>query len=478
MTNGLGTFDVTIIGAGIAGSTLARELARYETSVAVVEKEADVCFGATKGSHAIAHCGIPDPTAPLKSRGELEGNIMMEQLCSELDVPFKRIGKLLIAYNEEEKNIVREIGQKTKDHGVAGVEFIEDRERIKQMEPAVSDEVITALYTPTTGIANPWSLVTGLIENAVDNGVRLFVNTEVLGVTTNPDNTFCLSTSRGPIYSSFVVNASGAHADRIAGMVDDTEFTIAGTRQQRIIMDKKSGGTVSHLVREISGTGAAGNFVMPTVDGNIMVGSKVEPIKDIEDVRTTPEGLNDWVIPRFRRIIPSLDPGDSIRPFAAFIPVAGSEFHIQPSAHYSRFVHLVLGGSGFTSAPAMAKYVAEEVLPGVGFTREKKDIFNPYRTDIQHLYQLDNEKRAQLAARDPLYGKIICRCEQVSEGEILEAVSRGATTRDGVKFRTRAGMGRCQGNFCSHKVIGILSDKLDAPTEAITKRGKGSKELS
>jgi glycerol-3-phosphate dehydrogenase len=477
MTKADGHYDVIIIGAGIAGATAARELSKYRLSIAVVEKEADVSFGATKGTHGIIHCGIPGPGTPLRDRGELMGNLMMEGLCRELDVPFKRVGKLLVGFSKEEVNILRDIEHNTRENGVAGVELIQDRHRLKEMEPNLSDDVVGALYTPTTAVTSPWSLVIALMENARDNGVGLYLNARVTDVKKTPEDDFMVTTCAGALRASFVINAAGVYADKIAGMIGDRGFTIKALRQQRIILDKRCNGVVRRLVRGLSGTSPTGNFVTPTVDGNIMVGCKVEEVADVEDVRTTREGLKEWVIPQYLKLIPSLAPENSIKPFAGLIPLAGDDYYIKSAPDSPRFVNLVLGASGFTASPAMAQYLVEEVLPAAGLTLEHKRDFNPYRRDIPHFSELDNVERGKLISKNLLFGHIVCRCETVSEGEILEAIRRGAATRDGIKFRTRAGMGRCQGNFCGHKVLEIMSRELGVPAEEVTRKGGGSEEL-
>jgi glycerol-3-phosphate dehydrogenase len=467
-------YDVVIIGAGIAGVSAARELAKYELAVAVLEKEADIGFGATKGTHAIVHCGFPTDGAPLKSRGELVGNLQMPQLCRELDVPFERIGKLLVAFNANEALALKEMQLGAVRNGVPGVEFITDRGRLKQMEPGLSDEVCAALYTPTTGITSPWGLVFGLMENAMANGVKLFREAAVEDIKILKDG-FALKTSDGEISSSYIINAAGAYADQIAKLIGDDSFVITGSRQQRVVLDKKCNNLVRHLIRGINGI-AAGDFVGPTVYGDLLAGSMVEPVPEVTDVKTTRDGIEGWIIPRMQRLIPNLSVPDIIKPFAGFIPMAGPEYHIKPAPLNPQFINLVLGGSGLTAAPAMAKYIVEEVLPSVGLVLKKKTDFNPIRKDIPHINDLSNEERAELIAENPLYGHIVCRCENVSEGEIVEAIRRGATTRDGVKFRTRAGMGRCQGGFCGPRVLKILSRELGIPVTEVTRKGKGSEE--
>ena len=471
-------YDVIIIGGGIAGAATARELSRHRLSVLVLEKEPDVSFGATKGSHAIAHCGLITPDAPLKNRGEVTGNQMLGQVCRELDVPFKRIGKLLVAFDQEETRVLHFLAQGGRDNGVRELEVIEDQARLKELEPAISPEIVAALHTPATAVCDPWALCMGLMENAVANGVELRLGVEVSGVEPMGAEGFALKTSQGELRARYVVNASGPHAGRIARMVGDESFKVVGSRHQRIILDKHTGPLVRHLVRGVAGETPNGDLVMPTIDGNLMIGSKVEVVEDLEDGRTTREGLEDYTLPRARRLIPELPMDLNVKPFSAFIPLVGPEYHIKGAPEHPGFVSVVLGVSGFTSAVPMGQYIVREVLAAAGLSLVEKDDYQPERRDLPHFQHMDRAARAELIARVPAFGHIVCRCEQVSEGEIVEALHRGATTRDGVKFRTRAGMGRCQANFCGHKVLQIMQRELEVPIGSITKKGPDSYELA
>ena len=477
MGKSMDKFDVIVIGAGIAGASILRELSKYDLSLALLEKEEDVCFGATKGTHAILHCGFPSKGMPLKNRMELKGNLMMEQVCKDLDVPYLKTGKLLVAFNEEEVECLRKIFMSGRRNGVPGIELITDKNRIREMEPNISDQVISAIYTPNTAVASPWGLVYGLIENAIANGAELFINAEVQGITTNQDDTFLIETSLGNFASTYIINAAGFFADQVASLIGDNSFTISGTRQQRIVMDKKIEGIVKHVIRDIRANGSHGDFVSPTVYGDVMLGSKVEDASEVGESSTSREGLEEWVIPRCKRLIPALQPQLSIKPFAGYLPKGGEDFILKSSPVHPRFINIVLGSSGFTSSVAMAEYVVNEVLPAVGLVLKNNPDFDPLRKDIPHICDLTDEERAELIERDPRYGHIICRCETVSEGEVVEAIRRGARTRDGVKFRTRSGMGRCQGGFCGPRVLRILSRELGVPEERVTRKGKGSTEV-
>ncbi len=471
-------FDVIIIGAGVAGATAARELSKFKLKVAVLEKNIDVAFGATKGSHAIVHCGFPTSDfTPLKNRGELKGNLMMEQLCKELDVEFIRPGKLLIAFNDKELDLVKNWQLKLRRNGVINTRLITDRKTLNEMEPNLSDEVVGALHTPNTAITSPWALVFGLIENAIDNGVELFVDTKVTGISTNDKGKFSLETNKGTFESSYIINAAGINADDLANLIGDNNFELTNSRHQRLIIDKRCQGMVKHVIRGLNEKGALGDFVTPTVHGNLMAGEYVEIVSK-GNTETTREGLAEGVVPKYLKIFPSLSPANVIKPFAGAVPLAdlSGEFHIGLSPANSKFINMVLGASGLTAAPAMAEFVVQELLPLAGAKLENKEEFNPIRKEIPRIDEMDNEERAKYISQDPRYGHIVCRCETVSEGEIVEAIRRGATTRDGIKLRTRAGMGRCQGGFCGPRVLKILERELNKPLTEITRRGGNSVE--
>ncbi len=470
------SFDVVIIGGGIAGAVAARALSRYALNLALVEKCADVCFGATKATHAIVHCGLPGGAA-LKDRAELEGNQLMPEICRQLDVPFRRIGKLLVAFDEAEIQALEQIREKAVHHGVPDMELIHDPARLRQMEPNLSSEVRAALFTPTTGVVSPWGLVFGLVENAVANGCRLMLETEVSGIEIAGDGRFVLRTNRGVVHACWVINAAGLYADKVARMIGDDSFTLKLLKQERMILDKQSAWSVRHLVRGLSNGNPTGDFVGPTVDGNVMVGCLVEAVSTPERAETTEAGIKGYVIPHYQRLIEGLSSGLGIRPFAGTIPLAGPEYHICSAPGVPHFVHFVLGASGLTGSVAMGRHLVNTVLPEAGFEGQPKPDFDPLRKDIPHFAEMDDAQRAAAIAADPAWGRIVCRCEMVSEGEIKEALGRGAVTRDGIKFRTRAGMGRCQSNFCGHKVLSIMSRQMQVAPASLTRKGGASYEL-
>ena len=465
-------YDVVVIGAGIAGSSVSRELSRFELSIALIEKEPDICFGTTKGTHAIVHSCLSNKSTPLRNMGEAVGNLHMEKICYELDVPYKKTGKFLVAFSQKELEVLRELEFLALSNHVPKVELILDKRRIKEMEPNLSEEVQAVLYTPSTGIVSPWDLVFGFTENAVANGVELFTNTTCNSIKVK-DGGFVVETNIGEFKASYIINAAGAYAGKIAGMVGDRSFKISGVRMQRVIFDKTCDGLVNRILRDINGS-APGDFIMPTVHGNIMAGTKNDLVDDISDTRTTRDGIDCWVLPEGKKIIPNLDKSKIIRSFSGVIAMAGDDYLIRPAIKTPKFINMVLGGSGITTSQVMAKYIIDNILTKEDIKLVEKKDFNPYRKDMPHINELSNKKIDRFIENNPLYGHIVCRCENVSEGEIIDAIKRGARTLDGIKYRTRAGMGRCQGGFCTPRILKIMSRELGIPVTEITKKGGDS----
>ena len=476
----MNNYDFIIIGAGLAGSSVARELSRFDVKTCVLEKEPEVGCGITKGTHAIVHSGLTVNTkTPLKNRGEVLGCLMMEQLCSELDCKYQKIGKLLVAFTQAELESLKKMYTCSRGIGVVDVRLITDKQELLAMEPSLSEEVIGALYTPNTGIVSPWGLVYGLLENAVANGADLFVDTEVKDIKQKSSEIFEVKTNNNVIYSKCIINAAGRYADKMAQMIGDDTVNLVSKRQQKIIIDKNCKDMINHVVRRINERGGVADFISPTVYGDLMAGVDSKDVMDIEDVKTTCTGIEDQVVKGVMQMIPAFPPGTIIRPFSGnIIQTKAGDYYIKPSHVNNRFIHFVLGGSGLTAAYPMARYIALEILPNTGVELSANKNFNPIRKDMPHINEMTKEQLRELVKKDHRYGHIICRCETVSEGEIIEAIKRGARTVDGVKFRTRAGMGRCQGGFCGPRVISILARELNMTPAEVTKNIRNSKVLS
>ncbi len=469
--------DILIIGGGAAGASIARELSRYEIDVLIVEKEPDFVFGMTKGTHSFVHCGLPGKDTPLMDELTLKGNSMFTELCEELDVPYKEIGKLLIALDEEEMKLIKKQKEAGDKAGVSGLEILEGKE-LKEMEPRMSKDVVGALYTPTTGIISPWEYVLALIENARYNGIKTKVNTEVLDIKIREDNMyrFLVNTDRDDIECRYILNCAGLNAEKISDMVKKNDYTLKLIKEERYVLDEEI-ETCEHLVRSVK----TGDFLSPTKKernrrfSNIILGQTVEVVDSAEDIGTTCSGFNK-IISFAKKVFPETYRRDVITGFAGVVPLnnSGSDYIIGPKESEPNFIDVVLaGGVGVTASPAVAKKV-KNILLEQGVILKEKDKFEPYRSKIVEFRNLSRKEKDEIIENDERYGHIVCRCETVTEGEIVEAIKRGATTLDGIKFRTRAGMGRCQGGFCTPKVLKIMARELGISVTDLTKKGDNS----
>jgi len=470
--------DVAIIGGGVAGNSIARELSRYKIDTILIEKNAEVDFGVTKSTHSFIHAGLPEPGTPLLNKLVLEGNAMFDLLTSELDVPFMRIGKLLVVTNKNEVGILEKKKDEADAAGVPGVRIINSKE-LREMEPNLTREAVAALFTPTTGLVSPWELVIALSENAMENKVEFMLDAKVTGISVPRDNIFVIETTRGAVTSKFLINAAGLFADDIAKMVGENNFSMVPLKQERSILDERITNLVNHLVR----SPITGDFVSPTKKelgakkSNFIIGYTSEKIEDKNDVSTSREGFQR-TFNFAKRMFPTFSPKDVIISFAGLVPLntRTNDYIIEASKKVPGFINVVLGGSGVGASPAMAKLVVK-ILANCGLGLVPKKEFNPCRKGIPNFRELQNDQKEALIARDPRYAHTVCRCETVTEGEIVEAIRRGARTVDGIKFRTKAGMGRCQGGFCSPRVTQILARELGVPATEITKRGGNSRLL-
>jgi glycerol-3-phosphate dehydrogenase len=470
--------DVVVVGAGIVGAAIARELSRYELEVVLVEKEEDVAWGQSKGGASWIHgfAGMDADPNSLKARLCVEGNAMYEEWAEELGFPFHRPGLLAVVMGEELVPLLEVAAERVREHGCP-VRVV-GREELHRMEPGLPEEAAGALFFPTYGVVAPYAVTLALVENAVANGVKLLLGTEVIGVRVEGGRLRGVITDRGEILTSFLVNAAGLYSDEVAELAGAPEFTIHPRKGEMLLIDWKRAGACRHNLApgELSEDPyTKGGGISLTVDGNMLWGPTAQEVPHKEDTDTTREGT-ERVWERFSRYLPSIRKTDVITAFAGVRAATYTEdFHIAPSRKVRGLVNV--GGiqsPGITAAPAIAKRVVE-ILKGGGLELREKPSFNPIRRAPPRFRELSDEEREALIARDGRYGHVVCRCEHVTEGEVVEAVRRGATTLDGVKFRTRAGMGRCQGGFCTPHLLRILSRELGKRVEEITKKGGKSR---
>jgi len=473
--------DVVIVGAGIVGSTIARELSKYDLEVLVVEREPDVAFGSpTKANTGIIHAGYDDKPGTVKAEHCSRGNSLWHKIAPEVGAPLKETGSLVVTMKEEEVPVLKELKGRGEKNGVPGLEIIDDPERLLEMEPHLNRKAIAALYAPTAAITSPYDLAMAMMENAVQNGVEILLETEVTGVMVKGAETRGVRTSRGGIEADCVVNAAGLWADRLSAMAGINRFTIHPRKGEYCIFDKKLGSLVHHVLFPAPTPISKGIVVTPTVDGNLLIGPNAQNMEDKEDMTTTSGGLAE-VFTGASQLIPSLEEKRHmvITNFCGLRPEPNTQdFVIEAYKEVRGFINVAgMKSPGLTAVPSVAQKVAA-LLRESGLELREKEKFNPRRKPIDRsIRELNLSKAEGLINQDARHGHVICRCEHVTEGEILNAIKWGASTLDGVKFRTRAGMGRCQGGFCTPHIIKILARELGIPAERVTKRGGKSRLL-
>lgn len=467
-------YDVIIIGGGVSGAASARELSRYKVRACVLEKEEDVCCGTSKANSAIVHAGYDAAPGSLKAKLNVRGNEMMEQLSEDLDFPFQKTGSLVICLSGEEMPGLQELYDKGVANGVKGLKIL-DREEVLGMEPNITDDVYAALYAPSAGIVCPFGMNIALAENACTNGVEFRFNTEVLDIR-KTENGYEIHTNRGMFLAKCVVNAAGVYADKIHNMVSKKKIHITPRRGEYCLLDKSAGTHVSRTIFSLPTKYGKGVLVTPTVHGNLLIGPTAVDIENKEGTNTTREGL-DEVISKAGQNVKNLPMRQVITSFAGLrAHEDGSEFIIGEADDAEGFIDCAgIESPGLTSCPAIGGMVAEILREKLGL--EEKENFISTRKGILNPNTLAKEEWAELIRKEPAYGNIICRCEMITEGEILDAIRRplGARSLDGVKRRTRAGMGRCQSGFCSPRTMEILARELHVNMSDITKSGGSSR---
>ena len=465
-------YDVVIIGAGVSGCAIARELSRKKGNVLVVEQEEDVCCGTSKANSAIVHAGYDAENGSLMAKLNVEGSQMMPELAKELDFHFRRNGSLVVMLTEEDRPKLNALYENGVANGVEGLRIV-GRDELEKMEPNISDTAVAALYAPTGGIVCPFGLTYALAENAAENGVKFQFNTQVTDVEKTEDG-WNVHTTKGNLETKVVVNAAGVYADVIHNMVSEDTMTIIPRRGDYFLLDRATGGFVSHTIFQLPGKFGKGVLVVPTVHGNTIVGPTAIDIEEKDATATTQKGLDD-IRMKSEMAVKDLPLRQTITSFAGLrAHEKRHEFFIgevEPG-----FVDCAgIESPGLSSAPAIGKMVAKMVSDILKL--EDNQQFNPNRKGILDPKSLSWEEQNALIRENPAYGTVICRCETITEGEIMDAIHRvpGARSLDGVKRRTRAGMGRCQGGFCSPRVMEILARELGIEQNEVTKSGGNSK---
>ena len=477
-------YDVCIIGGGVVGCAIARALAHYNLRIALCEKSIDVGNGATKANSAIVHGGYTAKHGTLKGEMSIRGNRMYDRLNEELNFGLKRCGSLVLAFSEEERAQLDALKTNGELNGVRGLRIVE-RDELEQIEPNAGPEAIAALYCPETAITSPYEMCIALAENAVKNGVELLLESEVIGIEKR-NGSFALKVA-GPhsgenpqnfnLTAEFVVNAAGVYSDRIAAMIGDTSFKIHPRRGQYLLLRRGDGDMAKHVVFQTPSEKGKGILVSPTYWGNLLIGPNSEEIPDREDVGTNRDILN-YIVDTARWSIPDFKLSHIIRSFSGIRATSDSKEFIIREAPIGGFIHAAgIDSPGLTSSPAIALRVTE-LLEGAGLSLKENPTFAPHRPPINSPTPLQPIKEIQplieLPEGDP--ERVVCRCEQVREKTIVDALNRGipVTSLDAVKRRTRAGMGPCQGTFCGPRVRRLIAREEGLPEDAITPRGNGS----
>lgn len=470
-------YDVVIVGAGVIGALAARELSKYNLKIALLEAKNDVAMGASKANSGIVHAGFDAMPGTEKAKFNVKGCAMMADLCKDLSVPYKNNGSLVVAFSEEEMATIKELYNRGIANNVPDMKIL-DKKELKALEPKLSDEVYGALDAESAGIVCPYELTIAATENAVTNGVEFRRNTRVEAIDF-ADGKFNIKTTSGDIESKYIIDAAGAYSDKVAQMIGDNSVKLQIRRGEYFILDKAVGNTVSHTIFQCPTKMGKGILVSPTVDGNLLIGPTAEDIDDKDDTSTTLKGLN--TVKTFSvKSCPSVSSRDAITSFSGLRahPVT-DDFILGPSKVNPQFIHASgIESPGLSSAPAIAEYLAGVITEAIGNV-EKNENFNGKRENIFRFRHASDEEKKAAIAKNPAYGRIVCRCETVTEGEIIDAIRAPAGARDvdGVKRRTRAGMGRCQGGFCGSKVVEILARELNLNINDITKFGDNSNIL-
>ena len=465
--------DIVIIGAGVIGCSIARLLSSYKLDVVVLEKENDVCLKTSGANSAILHSGYDPLPNTLKAKLNVIGNKMFDALCEQLDVEIIRTGSLTVARNEEEVKVLEVLKNRANENGVE-VEII-SRDEVIKLVPNITKDVICALYAKTAGIINPFELTIGLMENAMDNGVKLKLNSEVIAI--KKEDYFTVITKKEEIKAKIVINCAGLHSDEVNSMINDPYFKIRPRRGEYMVLDHFDKNFLKYVIFTPPTSAGKGVLVTPTTAYNYLIGPSSNFVDDKDDVRITNSGINE-VKEKANKIIENINYKHMIKQFSGNRAVSDNEDFIIEEAS-PNFINVAgIQSPGLVASPAIALEVLKILENRIDLVKNVN--FNPIRRKQIRFNRLSDEEKEKLIKENSMYGNIICRCEKVTEAEIRDAIKRncGATTVKGVKRRVRAGFGRCQGSFCQPRVIKILSEELNIPEVDVLDGGNNSKFLS
>lgn len=463
--------DVIIIGAGVSGCAIARELSRYQLDICVLERESDICEGTSKANSGIVHGGFDAKPGTLKAKLNVLGNSMMDEMSKKLDFEFKRNGSMVVCQNEMGIPALEKLLEQGKENGVKGMKILK-REQALELEPNLADGVYAVLYIPSGGIVCPFGMNIAYAENAAQNGVEFKLGTEVQLIE-RVGQDYRIQTNQGVFDTKYVINAAGVYADVFHNMVSELKIHIMPRRGDYCLLDKTAGDLVRHTIFQLPTEKGKGVLVTPTIHGNLLLGPTAIDIEDKEATATTAKGLQE-VLEKCTKSVKNIPFKQVITSFAGLrAHEEHGEFIIGEVEDAKGFIDVAgIESPGLTSAPRIGIYV-RDILAEKMELKEKEN-FVEERKGIVRFLDLPKEEQNRLLQKNQAYGQIVCRCEQITEGEILDAIHRplGATTLDGVKRRTRAGMGRCQAGFCTPKVMEILARELHLELKDIRKNGR------
>jgi glycerol-3-phosphate dehydrogenase len=461
-------YDVAVIGAGVTGAAVARRISRFDIRACLIDGAEDIAMGASRANSAIVHAGYDCPPGSVEAEMNVKGNAMYDDWCRELDVPLRRVGTLVAAFSDEEAETVGSLYERGLKNGVPGMRILSGDEA-REMEPMLSKDVVSALYAATGGITCPYEMTVACAENARANGVEWLLGRAVEGIAFE-DNWFTLSLGGERIRARRIVNAAGVFADEVSRMIGDDSFSVFPRKGEYLLVDRAAKSPEKVIFQTPTKLGK-GVLVSPTVDGNCFAGPTAVETGDKLDTSVSAESI-DMLKRLARKSAPALDFRQVITAFAGIRaqPSTG-DFVIRASEKNPAFIHAAgICSPGLTSAPAVAERI-EFLLRKSGLELREKQDYNPHRAHIRAFRHMTEDEKSAAIAENPLYGRVICRCETITEAEVVEAVRRGARTLDGVKRRTRAGMGRCQGGFCGPRVMEIISREAGIPMTELTKFG-------
>lgn len=463
-------YDVAIVGSGITGSACAYFLSKYRLKIAVIEKNNDVCCGTTKANSAIIHAGYDPHPETLMAKLNVKGSAMAKEICAKLDVPYNQIGSLVVAFSEEEAKTVEELFERGNANGVPDLKIL-NREELKEAEPMISDEALCALYAPSAAIVNPWEYGLAMAETAVRNGAEILLESEVTSIK-KENGVFKITAGEKEIEAKYVINAAGVNCDDVHNMIAPPKFKVIPSAGEYYLLDKSEGKRARHVIFQCPNKDGKGVLVSPTVHGNLIVGPNADA-RDKDDTSTKTRCL-DFVREKAVKSVPSINFRENIRNFTGVRAATDIDDFIIEFA-CEGFLDLAgIKSPGLSAAPAIAE-LAVKMLGESGLALEEKESFTDERTHLRFKHLSDEEKN-NAVKKNSAYGRVICRCETITEGEIIDALKSPIppVSLDGIKRRAGTGMGRCQGGFCGPKVLEIMAKYKNEPFEAVLQDNTGS----